>query len=229
MARKGSSLLMSFVLLGLVSQSFIAPISARKLEEFSDEKSYYSPSTPHHSSKPTSPTPTYGGHTTPTPTPKYGSPSPKYGSPTPSGGSYTPPSGGSYTPPSGGSYTPPTTTPSTPIPSIGTCDYWKKNPDLIKSLIGYWGTVSQFFGPACSVVFGGNPSLIDALGNKRTDGIGALFREGTAAFLNSIACKSYPFSTPQVKNSFAAAIISDGAAAAQAELFKRANEGKFKL
>lgn len=72
---------------------------------------------------------------------------------------------------------------------------------------------------------GKNISLLDALNNTRTDGVGALYREGSAALLNSVAYKKYPLTTQQVKDAFAAAVDSDKAAEAQAEIFKQANEG----
>ena len=108
------------------------------------------------------------------------------------------------------------------------CSYWISHPGAILAFFGYWGTVGQSFGAACSSAFGKNISLHDALKNTRTDGIGALYREGTAALLNSVACKKYSFTTQQVKAAFAAAIVSDKAAAAQAEIFKQANEGGVK-
>ena len=87
--------------------------------------------------------------------------------------------------------------------------------------------MGDLFGYGCAAIFGSNPTLHDALTNTRTDGYGALFREGTAALLNSMTDSKYPFTTTQVKFSFAGAITSDGAAEAQADIFKQANEGKF--
>lgn len=40
--------------------------------------------------------------------------------------------------------------------------------------------------------------------------------------------KRFSYSTTQVKNNFATALSSDGAAAAQAQLFKLANQGRLK-
>ncbi|KAJ4808512.1 Protodermal factor 1 [Rhynchospora pubera] len=182
-------------------------------------------------------TPSYGtggSHSTPS-TPSYGngghgSTTPTYGSggnhatPTPSHGS------GSYNPPSSGSGGHSTPT----VPSIdphhfftGTCDYWRNHPQQIYAIIGYWSTVGQTFGPTCGVLFGTGTTLHDALSNARNDGFGSLIREGTAAFLNSIANSHFPFTTQQVQEAVATSITSDGAAAAQADLFKQANEGKY--
>ncbi|MFS8027994.1 putative protodermal factor 1 [Helianthus anomalus] len=68
----------------------------------------------------------------------------------------------------------------------------------------------------------------EALSNTRTDGIGALYREGAASLLNSMVNKNFPFTTSYVQDSFLAALRSNKAAAAQAEVFKLANEGRLK-
>nr|CAD1843211.1 unnamed protein product [Ananas comosus var. bracteatus] len=116
---------------------------------------------------------------------------------------------------------PSTPTISTPSPLIpvdphfhyftGTSDYWRSHPEAIWAIFGYWGTVGQYFGASCGVAFGKSVSLPDALANTRHDGIGALFREGTASFLNSIVNRNFPLTTQQVKDAFAAAVSSDGA------------------
>ncbi|CAL9773096.1 unnamed protein product, partial [Musa acuminata subsp. burmannicoides] len=146
--------------------------------------------------------------------------------PTPSGGSHGTPT------PDGAHSSPVVKPPSTPTgahtpPFNGTCKYWGSHPDAIVAVIGSLGTVGDLFGHGYAAIFGSNPTLHDALTNTRTDGYGALFREGTAALLNSMTDSKYPFTTKQVKSSFAGAITSDGAAEAQADIFKQANEGKF--
>ena len=97
------------------------------------------------------------------------------------------------------------------------------------AILGYLGNISQLFGPAYGLAFGRDLSLPEALANTRTDGIGALYREGTASLLNSFVDSRFPFTTQQVKNAFAAAVTSDKAAATRAELFKQANEGRLKF
>ncbi|PVH65884.1 hypothetical protein PAHAL_1G097600 [Panicum hallii] len=194
-------ILVSAVLVGLVSLS-----SCRSLAELSEQKTYSS--APSYGS---SPTPMYGtgGGYKPTPTPDYSTtPTPSYGS-TPS-------------------------TPSTPsygIPEIpkhgftGSCDYWKSHPDMITAVVGSLGNLGKTFGTACSLIVGKKlENLHDALSNTRTDGVGALLREGAAAYLNSIVNKKFPFTTQQVKDCIVVAITSDGAASAQAGIFKKANE-----
>ncbi|CAL9061171.1 unnamed protein product [Musa banksii] len=178
--------------------SVVTPVISRSLQEFSEQKNFY-PQTRSHTT-PHRPTPSGGGHGTPTPDGAHSSPVVK------------PPS----TPT--GSHTP---------PFNGTCKYWGSHPDAIVAVIGSLGTVGDLFGYGCAAIFGSNPTLHDALTNTRTDGYGALFREGTAALLNSMTDSKYPFTTKQVKFSFAGSITSDGAAEAQADIFKQANEGKF--
>ncbi|TVU33163.1 hypothetical protein EJB05_24949 [Eragrostis curvula] len=198
-------LLVSAVLVGLVALS-----SCRSLGELSEQKTYSS--APHYGG---STTPTYGSGGTPTPT--YGAtPTPTYGAtPTPS-------------------YDSTPSTPSTPsigVPDIpkhgftGSCDYWKKHPDMIVAVVGSLGNIGKTFGAACSLIVGKKfENLHDALSNTRTDGVGALLREGAAAYLNSIVNKKFPFSTQQVKDCIIVAVTSDGAASAQAGIFKKANE-----
>lgn len=108
------------------------------------------------------------------------------------------------------------------------CSYWGSHPDFIIAVVGSLGSIGDLFGHSCASIFGSNPSLPAALKNTRQDGYGALFREGTASFLNSMTNTKFPFSTPQVKSAFAGAIASDGTAQAQADVFKQANEGKIK-
>ncbi|XP_039028834.1 protodermal factor 1-like isoform X3 [Hibiscus syriacus] len=205
------------------------------------------PRTPSHGSPPS-----YGGGSPPTPvtvsppTPIIdpGTPStpPSYGGgspPTYGGGS--PPTYGGGSPPTPVTVSPPTPidpgTPSIPTPPFfpaptppigGTCDFWRSHPTLIWGLLGWWGTLGSAFGMTSAPGFGATMSLPQALSNTRSDGLGALYREGTASFLNSMVNHRFPFSTEQVRQSFVSALGSNSAAAAQAHLFKLANEGHIK-
>ncbi|KAJ1282126.1 hypothetical protein BS78_03G026300 [Paspalum vaginatum] len=177
------------------------------------------------------------------------------GSPsTPGGGAYG--SGSSPSSPSGGgAYGSPPTTPayggdapshggigttSSPTPFVpvdphslgslpGSCDYWRSHPMEIWSAIGgrfpSTNTMGDFFGGAAAG--GAGLSIQDALANTRSDGAGALLREGAAALLNSMTRAGFPYTTAQVRGAFAAAAAggSDAAAAAQAAAFRKANEG----
>ncbi|KAK1286775.1 Protodermal factor 1 [Acorus calamus] len=103
--------------------------------------------------------------------------------------------------------------------------YWRTHPALIWGIFGYWAPMSGIFGVVCTTAFGQNLNLPQALSNTRMDGIGALYREGTAALLNAMVSRSFPFTTQQVRDAFTSAIVSDHAAAKQAKLFRQANEG----
>ncbi|GLT30200.1 hypothetical protein SLA2020_050150 [Shorea laevis] len=204
------------------------------------------------------PTPSHGGGYTPSPsTPSGGNcGAPPHEPSTPSTPSYTPSpphDGGGYynsPPPSGGSspptpvyVSPPTTpyidpgTPVTPTPPFfpapsgpfgGTCDFWRNHPGLIWGVLGWWGTVGSSFGVTSIPGFGANTSLQQALSNTRHDGIGALYREGTASLLNSMVNNRFPYTTKQVRENFVAALGSNRAASSQAQIFKLANEGRLK-
>ncbi|KAJ7963895.1 Protodermal factor 1 [Quillaja saponaria] len=175
-------------------------------------------------------------------------PTPRVPSNPPSGGGYyhSPPTSGGGSPPTPIIVSPPTTptpidpgTPTTPIPTppflpapsppfTGTCDYWRNHPGIIWGLVGWWGSLGNAFGVTSVPGFGSHMSLQQALSNSRTDGLGALYREGTASFLNSMVNNRFPFTTKQVRERFVAALSSNKAAAAQAHLFKLANEGRLK-
>ncbi|KAL0002214.1 hypothetical protein SO802_015995 [Lithocarpus litseifolius] len=189
----------------------------------------------HHSPKP--PSPSNCG------TPPHDNPPPSTPS-TPSGGGgyYNPPPTSQGSPPTPIIETPPITTspPPSPLvptppflpdpnsPIIGTCTYWRTHPGIIWGLLGWWGTMGNAFGVTSVPGFGAHLTLQQALSNARTDGLGALYREGTASLLNSMVNNRFPFTTKQVRESFVAALSSNKAAAAQAHLFKQANEGKLK-
>lgn len=107
------------------------------------------------------------------------------------------------------------------------CSYWRNHPQLIWGVMGWWGTLGNAFGVANVPGLGGsNVSLKQALSNTRTDGYGELYREATASFLNSMVDNKFAYNSKQVRDSFVSALGSDKAAAAQARLFKLANEGK---
>ncbi|GMH11969.1 hypothetical protein Nepgr_013810 [Nepenthes gracilis] len=213
------------------------------------------PATPtgsHHHSSHGSPPP-YGGFGGGSP-PSYGgfgggSP-PSHGG---SGGGSCSPTRPSTSPPSSGYYHSPPSTPSTPpvvippptpdltpvTPSAPsppftidpnsppfTCVYWRNHPTLIWGLLGWWGTVGGAFGVASLPGLHAGSSLLQALSDTRTDGFGALYREGTASLLNSMVDSKFPFTAKQVRDSFAAALSSNKAAAAQARVFKLANENR---
>ncbi|XP_048127798.1 protodermal factor 1 [Rhodamnia argentea] len=200
------------------------------------------------------PSPPTSGGTPPTPvlltppaTPiEPGTPSTPTTIPPPSGGYYSsPPTSGGGSPPTSVILTPPATpidpgtpsSPSIPVPPFGfgpntnpftgSYTYWLSNPGTVLGLFGWWVPMGTAFGvPTTIPGFPSNLNLVQALSNPRTDGLGALYREGTAALLNSMVNYRFPFTTAQVQQSFVSALRSNGAASAQARLFKLANEGR---
>ena len=88
-----------------------------------------------------------------------------------------------------------------------------------------FGTVSI---PSSIPGFDPHMNLLQALSNTRSDPIGALYREGTASWLNSMVNHKFPFTTPQVRDHFVAGLSSNKAATKQAHTFKLANEGRLK-
>ncbi|KAG5094233.1 hypothetical protein AAZX31_18G101100 [Glycine max] len=196
-------------------------------------------SPPSHHNSPSTPSTPSGGNC--------GSSPPQHHDPTPSTPSTpsNPPSGGYYggSPPTPVTVSPPSTpvdpgTPSIPSPPLipspspftGTCNYWRNHPAIIWGILGWWGTLGSAFGVTGTTVPGFSPglSLPQALSNTRTDGLGALYREGTASFLNSMVNNKFPYTTNQVRDRFVASLNSNKAAEAQAQLFKMANEGRMK-
>jgi hypothetical protein len=101
------------------------------------------------------------------------------------------------------------------------------HPGVIWGIFGYWCPLVRLFGPSAAVPFGHDLTVPEALANTRADGVGELYREGTASMLNSMVSTGFPYTTMQVKDAFGAALSSgdNRAAAAQAQLFKLANEG----
>ncbi|XP_030538768.1 protodermal factor 1 isoform X2 [Rhodamnia argentea] len=113
-------------------------------------------------------------------------------------------------------------------PFTGTCNFWRNHPAVIWGLLGWWGTMGSTFGVTSMPGLPSNLNLMQALSNTRHDGLGQLYREGTASFLNSMVNSRFPYTTQQVRESFTAALGSNSAAAAQARLFRLANEGHTK-
>ncbi|KAL8208132.1 hypothetical protein R6Q57_007544 [Mikania cordata] len=176
--------------------------------------------------------PRHAGHHNPSPAPPtyhYNPPSSGGSTPTPTVPSSSPPIVVSPTTPGTPLFPSPPFDPNSP-PIGGTCDYWRNHPAFIWGLFGWWNpTIGSAFGTAGVPGTGAHLNLLQALSNTRTDGIGALYREGTASLLNSMVNKNFPYTTSHVKNSFVVAVGSNAAAAAQARLFKLANEGHMKL
>ncbi|KAM0956182.1 hypothetical protein ACFX2I_024418 [Malus domestica] len=195
---------------------------------------HHNPTPSHDPSTPSTPsTPSGGGY--------YYSPPPTYGGSPPTTPEIgTPPTPVILSPPIPDIGTPPIdpNTPTIPSPPFlpgpnslppFTCNYWGSHPTLIWGLLGWWGTLGNSFGVSSLPGIGsGTMSLPQALSNTRTDGLGELYRQGTAALLNAMVDNRFHFTTNQVRDSFVSALGSNKAAATQARVFKLANEGKLK-
>ncbi|KAL6286913.1 hypothetical protein ACE6H2_011303 [Prunus campanulata] len=207
----------------------------------------HDPGTPSEPSTPSTPPsgggyynspPTSGGYNPP-PTPDTSTPPTPDISTPPTPDILTPPTPDIVSPPIPYIGTPPTdpNTPSIPTPPFlpdpnsppFTCIYWRNHPTVIWGLLGWWGTLGHAFGVTSLPGFGSSTmSLQQALSNTHTDGLGELYRQGTAALLNSMVDNRFHFTTKQVRDSFVGALGSNKAAASQARVFKLANEGKLK-
>nr|GME07600.1 protodermal factor 1-like [Ipomoea batatas]GME12042.1 protodermal factor 1-like [Ipomoea batatas] len=234
-SRKQGSLLLWATMAALLSH-YLVLIPAISAASLNDQKNYYSPPDPNIGT-PSTPSGSHGsgGH--------HGGSSHHHGGSSShhgGGGSYgggSPPSNCGSPPHHGGGGHHGGGEPSTPPFGFDpnsppfTCDYWKSHPGLIWGLVGFWGTVGGVFGVASVPAggFGTNLNLLQALSNTRNDGFGELYREGTASLLNSmLSTNRFPYTTQHVRDSFGAALSSNTAAAAQARLFKLANEGRLK-
>ncbi|KAL7143617.1 hypothetical protein ABFS83_08G204100 [Erythranthe nasuta] len=242
------------IMLLLLSAAMVIPAMSAPVK-FVDQKNYYPdphpipPPTPTVSYTPpahATPTPSHGGGSGTPPAANCGTPptgsSPHHHTPTPSHHTPTPSHHTPSTPtPTTPTHTPtpsvtPPTTPGITIPSPPfafdpnsppfNCTYWKNHPTIVWGLVGWWGTVGNAFGVTGTIPgFGAHLNPLEALTNTRTDGFGELCRQGTAALLNCLAHTKFPLTAAQVRSSFVAALGSDKAAAAQAQIFKLANEG----
>nr|XP_009415185.2 PREDICTED: protodermal factor 1-like [Musa acuminata subsp. malaccensis] len=212
--KNGKSVLMCSLLIWLVSQQVtVTPAMSRSIDSgLAEEKNYSTTESPEASHGTPHTTPSHGGRS--------GSGVPSQSAP------LTPPSAPVITNPPSPTLVPPA--PTNPNSSPFSCDYWRAHPEAILALLGYWCTLGEFFGLPAVSAFGRDPSLLEALSNTRSDGIGALYREGTASLLNSLVNRNFALTTQKVREEFNAAVISDKAAATQAQLFKKANEGHLK-
>ncbi|KAI3921864.1 hypothetical protein MKX01_005553 [Papaver californicum] len=258
MERKGNLQFYGLVIAAVLvlHQLFVLP--GVMCRTFEDQKTYYppdphhgSPRSPSHGGggRPSHGTPSTPSHGTPS-TPSHGGGGcpPTTTTPSPATPSYSPPTPVLVTPPTPVIVTPSTPTdpdfssPPTPLipddpnlpPFIGTCHFWRTHPTLVWGLLGWWASVGSIFGGGVGGV-AVVPSSLDphltlpqALSNTHTDGIGALYREGVASLLNSMVTHKFPLTTDQIKDGFVKALSSEKAAINQAQLFKKANEGRYK-
>uniref|UniRef100_A0A803PGN0 Uncharacterized protein n=2 Tax=Cannabis sativa TaxID=3483 RepID=A0A803PGN0_CANSA len=86
-------------------------------------------------------------------------------------------------------------------------------------------TVSKVFGSRARERFRSDLTLIEAtVRNDRGDSYRGLLKQATAALLNSYSRKGFPYTSWAVKTLLIKALVSDDAAALQAQHFYIANE-----
>jgi hypothetical protein len=140
-------------------------------------------------------------------------------------------------------YTPTPYTPTDPVPtptpsSPGTCTWWSSNTGSFPDVVSIVSTILDLFtsltggsggsdgGGITSIIssiFGSQMTIYQGLTNTRTDGFGALARQSSAALLNSLTRRDYPFNALQVKVQFRNALGSQQQAFATARMFENAN------
>jgi hypothetical protein len=142
-------------------------------------------------------------------------------------------------------YTPDPTpiTPADPVPATpaastpGTCTWWSSHTTSFPDIISIVSTIADLFGTitggsgssgtgvtsTIASIFGGQLTVMQSLTNTRNDGFGALARQGSAALLNSLTRRDYPYNAFQVKTQFRNSLQSQQQAFATAKLFENAN------
>ncbi|KAH6815084.1 pollen Ole e I family allergen protein [Perilla frutescens var. frutescens] len=112
--------------------------------------------------------------------------------------------------------------------SRGKCtpQYWSSRSESWPKMVPHASTVSNVFGSRAFERFREDLTLLEAA--ERDDGgenaFGRLVKESTAALINSYARKGYPFAAWEVKTLLIQALVSEAAAADQAQKFFEANE-----
>lgn len=86
-------------------------------------------------------------------------------------------------------------------------------------------TVSKIFGWRASERYRSDMTLLEATSKKEEDNaFHRLLKQGTASLLNSYARKGFPYSAWEIKTLVIQALVSEEAAARQAQGFSVANE-----
>ncbi|KAG0583052.1 hypothetical protein KC19_3G105300 [Ceratodon purpureus] len=135
-------------------------------------------------------------------------------------------------------YTPTDPAPTTPAPTTpGSCSWWSSNTSNFPDIISIFTTLLDVFqtisggsggsggaGSIISSIFGNQMTVYQGLTNTRTDGYGALARQGSAAILNAYSRpREYPYSPFQVKLQFKNALGNQQSAFQMARVFENAN------
>ncbi|KAM6565139.1 hypothetical protein CsatB_025137 [Cannabis sativa] len=103
--------------------------------------------------------------------------------------------------------------------------YWGSRREAWPKMVPQTSTVSKVFGSRARERFRSDLTLIEAtVRNDRGDSYRGLLKQATAALLNSYSRKGFPYTSWAVKTLLIKALVSDDAAALQAQHFYIANE-----
>ncbi|XP_011083025.1 uncharacterized protein LOC105165646 [Sesamum indicum] len=110
----------------------------------------------------------------------------------------------------------------------GTCtpQYWSSRRELWPKMVPHKSTVSNVFGSQVFERYREDLTLLEAAARNDDgkDAFARLVKQSTAALLNSYARKGYPYAAWEVKTLLIQALVSERAAAFQAQKFLEANE-----
>jgi hypothetical protein len=104
--------------------------------------------------------------------------------------------------------------------------FWSSGAEPWPNIVPQEAAVSKVFGSRSVEKYGPGLTLLEA--TIRTDDVGGgafikLVKEGSAALLNAYTRKGFPFDSWEVKALLLEALVSEEAAAVQAERFDQAN------
>ncbi|XP_052152327.1 uncharacterized protein LOC127770592 [Oryza glaberrima] len=114
--------------------------------------------------------------------------------------------------------------------AVGRCtpQFWSSGAEQWPNIIPQEAAVSKVFGSRSIDRYGPRLTVLEA--TTRTDDNGSssafakLVKQGSAALLNAYARKGFPLDSWEVKALLLEALVSEDAAAAQADRFEQANE-----
>jgi len=107
------------------------------------------------------------------------------------------------------------------------CRFWSSGAEPWPNIAPQDAAVSKVFGSRSVERYGPRLTLLEA--TMRTDDIGGsafvkLVKQGSAALLNAYTRRGFPFDSWEVKALLLEALVSEEAAAVQAERFELANQ-----
>ncbi|WVZ05855.1 hypothetical protein V8G54_019201 [Vigna mungo] len=107
-----------------------------------------------------------------------------------------------------------------------TAQFWSGRREAWPRMVPETSTVSNVFGSRVYEHYRSDLTLIEAAArnDEESNAFGGLVKEGTAALLNSYAREGFPYKPWQVKTLVIKALVSQAAAASQANSFLLANQ-----